>query len=154
MYFYTFNFKFFMILTLALLGIGLLYLMSGCCSPVDPEEVSPGKENPSFDLDIQPIFSSSCALSGCHNAGAASGLDLRTGQAYAQLVGISSSQDPLRKRIVAGDAQNSYLVIKIEGRQTTGSRMPLGRAPLSTEEIGTIRNWILLGAGDNLRFLR
>ncbi len=130
-------------------GFGLLYILTGCCYPVDPEDELPGIENPSFDQDIQPIFSASCALSGCHNAGAAGGLDLRTDRSYAQLVGITSSQDPTRERVDPGDAQNSYLVIKIEGRQSVGSRMPLGRSPLSAREIGTIRNWIGLGAEDN-----
>jgi hypothetical protein len=131
------------------MGFGLLYTLTGCCYPADPEDELPGIENPSFGQHIQPIFSVSCALSGCHNAGAAAGLDLRTDISYAQLVGAVSSQDSTRKRVDPGDAQNSYLVIKLEDRQSVGSRMPLGRSPLSTAEIGTIRNWIGLGADDN-----
>jgi hypothetical protein len=76
-------------------------------------------------------------------------LDLRAGRSYAQLVGVASTQDPSTLRVEAGDAQNSYLVIKIEGRQSIGSRMPLGRTSLSAEETGTVRNWIGLGAEDN-----
>jgi len=132
-----------------LFGFGLLYILAGCCYPVDPEEEQPGIEDPSFAEHIQPIFTASCALSGCHNAGAAAGLDLRSGLSYAQLVGVASSQRPSSRRVEPGDAQNSYLVIKIEGRQSVGSRMPLGGTPLSVEETGTIRNWIGLGAEDN-----
>ncbi|MFC2142714.1 hypothetical protein ACFLR7_07260 [Acidobacteriota bacterium] len=132
-----------------LFGFGLLYVLTGCCYPVDPDDEQPGIENPSFAQHIQPIFTASCALSGCHNAGAAAGLDLSTGMSYAQLVGITSSQDPSRERVDPGDAQASYLVVKIEGRQSEGSRMPLGRSPLSATEIDTIRNWINLGAEDN-----
>ena len=132
-----------------ILGYGLIWILTGCCYPVDPEDAQPGIENPSFTQDVQPIFTASCALSGCHNAGAAAGLDLRTDMSYAQLVGITSGQDPNRKRVDPGDAQVSYLVVKLEDRQSTGSRMPLGRTPLSSEEIGTIRNWIGLGAGGN-----
>jgi hypothetical protein len=132
-----------------LVGFGLLYILTGCCYPVDPDDAQPGIEVPSFRQDIQPIFSASCALSGCHNAGAAAGLDLRTDQSYAQLVGIASSQDATRKRVDAGDAQNSYLVIKLEGRQSVGSRMPFGRTALSEADIRTIRNWISRGADDN-----
>jgi hypothetical protein len=132
-----------------IMGFGLLYTLTGCCYPADPEDKLPGIENPSFKQDIQPIFSASCALSGCHNAGAAAELDLRTDMSYAQLVGGVSSQDSTRKRVDPGDAQNSYLVIKLEDRQPVGSRMPLGRLPLSAAEIDTIRNWIGLGADDN-----
>jgi hypothetical protein len=134
---------------LILVGFCLLNILAGCCYPVDPEEEQPGIEDPSFAQHIQPIFTASCALSGCHNAGAAAGLDLRAGRSYAQLVGVASTQDPSTLRVEAGDAQNSYLVIKIEGRQSIGSRMPLGRTSLSAEETGTVRNWIGLGAEDN-----
>ncbi len=72
--------------------------------------------DPSFSTDIQPIFTSNCALSSCHNSTAQEGLILLQGQAYANIVNVDSTQDtqrPVRKRVLPGDAANSYLIIKI-----------------------------------------
>jgi hypothetical protein len=105
--------------------------------------------DPSFSNDIQPIFTSSCALSGCHNSGAQAELILLQGQAYANIVNVDSTQDPTKKRVLPGDASNSYLVIKIEGNQTEGDRMPQGRSPLSSVRINNIKNWVDRGAKNN-----
>lgn len=108
--------------------------------------------DPSFSTDIQPIFTSNCALSGCHNNTAQEGLILLQGQAYANIVNVDSNQDtqqPVRKRVLPGDSANSYLVIKIEGNQTVGTRMPQGRSPLSSVQIQNIKNWIDRGAKNN-----
>ncbi|NIO49716.1 MAG: hypothetical protein GTN73_09830 [Candidatus Aminicenantes bacterium] len=108
--------------------------------------------DPSFSTDIQPIFTSNCALSGCHNSTAQEGLILLQGQAYANIVNVDSTQDtqqPVRKRVLPGDSANSYLVIKIEGNQTVGTRMPQGRSPLNSVQIQNIKNWIDRGAKNN-----
>ncbi len=107
------------------------------------------KENPSFSQDIQSIFNSNCTLAGCHDATAQAGLNLTQGQAYANIVNVDSTQDPSKKRVLPNDAENSYIVIKIEGRQTTGGRMPLNRNPLSSTQIQNIKNWINRGANNN-----
>jgi hypothetical protein len=49
-------------------------------------------------------------------------------------------------RVAPGDAQDSYLVIKLEGRQAAGSRMPLTGCCLDDIDIGNIRKWIDNGA--------
>ncbi len=110
---------------------------------------SPVKEDPSFASDIQPIFNQSCISSGCHGAGAPSGLVLLQGQSYANLVNAPSTQEPGKTRVIPYDAANSYLVIKLEGRQTNGGRMPLGGSPLNTNSIQNIKNWINRGAKNN-----
>ncbi len=122
-----------------------------CSSPEEPE---PPQEqpiaNPSFSQDIQAaIFNGSCSLSGCHNATASAGLNLTQGNAYNNLVNVNSTQDPTKTRVLPSDANNSYLVIKIEGRQTIGGRMPLNRTPLSGTKIQNIKNWINNGANNN-----
>jgi hypothetical protein len=43
---------------------------------------------------------------------------------------------------------NSYLVIKLEGRQTVGTRMPQAGS-LPTNALQNIKNWIDKGAKDN-----
>jgi hypothetical protein len=108
--------------------------------------------DPSFSTDIQPIFTSNCALSGCHNSTAQEGLILLQGQAYTNIVNVDSTQDtqrPVRKIVLPADAANSYLVIKIEGNQTVGDRMPQGRSALSSVRINNIKNWVNRGAKNN-----
>lgn len=117
-------------------------------SPSTPETETP-IENPSFAQDIQTIFNTSCAVSGCHNNTAEAGLNLSQGLAYANIVNVESTQVPSKKRVLPNDAQNSYLVEKIEGRQSVGSRMPLNRNPLTNTQIQNIRNWINRGAQNN-----
>ncbi len=105
--------------------------------------------SPSF-ASIQIIFSNNCAFSGCHSgASPAQGQDLTAGQAYANIVGISSTEVPGLQRIEPGNPDGSYLVQKIEGRAAVGSRMPLGRSPLSAQQIQDIRDWVSAGALDN-----
>ncbi len=106
--------------------------------------------NPSFVTDINPIFQArGCASGACHGSGAG-GLTLKASAAenYGQLVGVQAAGEPFQL-VAAGDAENSYLVIKIEGRQTSGTRMPRGGNPLDAVDRGNIRNWIDNGAPNN-----
>ena len=127
----------------------LIYFLVNCCSPEEPQNLSGGIENPSFTQDIQPIFTNNCALSGCHNNTASAGLNLEVTKSYAAIVNVSSSLEAQKIRVIPGNAQDSYLVLKIEDRQTEGARMPLGRSQLTISEINTIKNWIDKGAKDN-----
>ncbi len=118
-------------------------------TPDIPETVI---SDPSFSTVIQPIFSSNCAVSGCHNSTAEAGLNLSQGQALANLVNVDSTQDtqrPVRKRVLPGDATNSVLVIKIEANPPFGDRMPQGRSALSSVRIQNIKNWVDRGAKNN-----
>jgi hypothetical protein len=104
---------------------------------------------PSLSNDVQPLFTAQCALSGCHDVMAGSGeLVLLEGQAYSQLVNVSSILEPGRKRVLPGDPENSYLIMKLENRQSEGEAMPLGGS-LGAGEIQLIRDWIEKGAKDN-----
>lgn len=107
--------------------------------------------NPSFATDVQPIFNLSCTTSNCHGNNPNSGngfLDLRIGNAHGQLVNVAAVGES-GTRVTPGDAANSYLVIKLEGRQSGGASMPLGQPALDTALVQTIRNWIDQGAADN-----
>ena len=117
-----------------------------CKSASAPSE--PAKENPSFGSDIQSIFTASCASSLCHGAAASGGLILTSGQSYNQLVNVVSTGEPPKIRVIPGDAANSYLVIKIEGRQSVGGKMPSGGS-LNSVQIQNIKNWIGKGAANN-----
>jgi len=139
--------KIFLITTL----IPILIFFMGCSSSKSDggDGGDTVKPNPSFANDIQPIFSSSCALSSCHNSGSAqAGLNLTQGQAYANLVNVNSTQVPGLMRVLPSDADNSYIVIKLEGRQTVGGRMPLSGSITNTQ-LQNIKNWINNGAQNN-----
>ena len=132
--------------------LALSFILSSFCkkgTPTQPEPPVTVKDDPSFASDIQVVFTASCALSGCHNASASAGLNLSQGQAYNNLVNVLSTQEPPKVRVVPNDATNSYLVIKLEGRQTVGGRMPLGGSALNANHIQNIKNWINKGAKDN-----
>jgi hypothetical protein len=64
-------------------------------------------------------------------------------------VGVASTSEPGFLRVEPGDPDNSYVVIKLEGRQNVGARMPLGGAPMDGIDLENIRNWIAAGAQNN-----
>jgi hypothetical protein len=103
----------------------------------------------SFINEVQPIFTASCAVSGCHSGTTPSaGLNLGT-NAYSRIVNVSSGQRATLFLIKPLDPDNSYLIHKIKGNDISGSRMPLGRTPLTVEVIALIENWIRQGALNN-----
>lgn len=126
----------------------------GCSSdsPSEPDIEDPRvvKQNPSFATDIQEIFTrNGCATSGCHGGASGSGgLNLGASSAWDALVGVTATAEPI-PRVIPGNANDSYLVIRLEGRQTVGDRMPLGGTPLDDIDLTNVRNWIAQGAQRN-----
>jgi hypothetical protein len=103
-----------------------------------------------FAQHVQPVFTASCGLSGCHvGANPPDGLNLEEGQAYGYTVNISSAQMPALDRIEPGDPNASYLIRKLEGTSIVANRMPLEKPPLPRPVIDMIRRWISEGALDN-----
>lgn len=135
-------------ISLVVLAPAVLYYCGGS-SPTSPEPPTTVKDDPSFSSDIQAIFTQSCISSGCHGSAASAGLVLLQGQSYASLVNVASTQEPGRIRVIPNDAANSYLVIKLEGRQSNGGRMPPGGAALNANSVQNIKNWINQGAKNN-----
>ncbi|MHC4235926.1 MAG: hypothetical protein ACYSUQ_12485 [Planctomycetota bacterium] len=108
----------------------------------------------SFVNEVQPIFSNSCAFSGCHGgASPAMGMNLTAGQAYANIVDVASVQLPSMDRIEPGMPDLSYLIHKIQGTQASvggsGLQMPRGGTPLPQATIDLMRLWVTQGARDN-----
>ena len=143
----------------ALAPLLLLGFAAGCDEKLsDIAGPSPGLE-PTFSSIAQNIFASSdssgrVACTQCHtNQGRApaAGLILLPEVAYAQLVGVASVQKSGAVRVVPGDADNSYLVNKLEGRSDiVGQRMPRTAGPFLTEgQMLIIRRWIDQGAQNN-----
>jgi len=100
----------------------------------------------SFSDDVFAIIPANCST--CHTIGSRGGLNMGTAQtAYNNLVGVSAQGCAAEILVIAGDAENSYLIKKIEGRQPfgCGTRMPT-RGALDSASIGTFRSWIDGGA--------
>jgi len=98
-----------------------------------------------YTSEIQPIFNGRCI--GCHSGSSPpQGLKLDSANSFSNLVNVASHEVPSLKRVKPGDPGNSYLVQKIEGTASVGSRMPLGGSPLSADQIALIRRWISEGA--------
>jgi len=141
-----------------LYSAAILCLMLGACSGSDatgPDDDSNGSgvrqpiADPSFSQVIQALFEDrSCTAANCHGSGQSAGLDLRAGNSYGSLVNQPAQSEAGKIRVIPGNAQDSYIVIKVEGRQAVGSRMPVGGA-LDAVDITNIRNWINQGAKNN-----
>lgn len=108
------------------------------------------KTNPAFGADIVEIFTRrGCASGSCHGGGAG-GLTLSSNAAtsHGNLVGVASPTTG-EIRVIANDATNSYLVKKLEGTASAGSRMPIGGSALDNTDLTNIKNWINTGAPNN-----
>lgn len=109
--------------------------------PVDPSGGTPGECD--FPGAVQPIFTASCS---CHAGGQpAGGLSLATGESFAALVGVESSQAPGVLRVAAGEPDSSFLVEKLLPGPSVGQQMPIG-GMLAEGQIATITAWIAAGA--------
>jgi hypothetical protein len=109
--------------------------------------------NPQFAKDVQPIFSARCATSSCHTfATHQAGLNLAPGYAYDEIVNVPSVFRPSWKRIVPAKADSSFLIKTLlanDAEHPEIDRMPLGREPLTDNQIQTIINWVNQGAVRN-----
>jgi len=133
------------------LGLAAAALLLMGCEHADP--LDEGNQEATLTSIQTSIFNTNCALSGCHVGGSAvlpGSMDLRSGQAFSNIVGVASEQRPALNRVEPGDPDASYLVRKIEGGpDVMGSRMPSGRPNLSAAQIDLVREWIADGAEDN-----
>lgn len=133
----------------ALWTLPLLLFATGCRVNTP---ASPGGPV-SFAAQIQPIFDAECSY--CHHVdGFANriGVDmLLTPDATPQsLINQSSSLKPALTLVIPGDAADSLLFRMVSERKPpVGFRMPLFSSPLSSEDLGLLRDWINQGALDN-----
>jgi hypothetical protein len=126
--------------------LAVVFILAAVLAAVIRKPQGEVKEHPHYKADILPVFQNNCTLSGCHDAAGTAGLILLPEEAYSDLVGVKSLNEPEFIRVEPGDAENSYLIIKMEDRQSVGAHMPRGSGPLSDETIQTIKNWIDQGA--------
>ena len=125
------------IIVLAIIGTLVLTGCSKTTTLVLTPPVSQDTTTISFSADIQPIFTASCALSGCHVAGAKAP-NLSTGVAYLSLQNGGY--------VVAFDPDNSQLMLWLTGKKTPG--MPLGNSPDPVIN-AKVSAWISQGAKNN-----
>ncbi len=105
--------------------------------------------DPAFGAVIQDIFNRrGCASGSCHGTSERAGLNLTAGNAYANLVDVIATQAGVA-RVIPGNANDSYLIVKVEGRQTVGAQMPVGGAALDNIDLTNLKNWINQGAKNN-----
>lgn len=119
------------LITMCLLGL----LLTGC----DREDAV------SFSRDVKPILDQNCIE--CHQTGGsgteASGFSMET---FDDLM-KGTNFGPM---IVPGDAEGSNMLVLMEGRADPSISMPHGyREPVSTQDVQTIRLWIVQGARNN-----
>lgn len=96
-----------------------------------------GKETVSFSRDIAPLLMSNC--NGCHYNGTRNSGGLQF-DAFAGLIKGGDSGVALKPT----KPEESLLIKKLRG--TEGARMPMGRSPLSDEQIQLVATWIQEGA--------
>lgn len=140
----------------ARVGAVLLVILLGvvACGPRSTREgkATPqaGGETISAFQPVATILESSCATSACHSASRGAGqLVLAPDVARSNLVDVPSNQQESAILVVPGDPEASYLMAKLRGDEgIRGSRMPIGQAPLSEEEMATVSGWIADGAGE------
>ena len=104
-----------------------------------------GPLEPNFNSIQANVFDQVCEH--CHSgANAPVGLRLDAANSYANLVGVPSGERPNLRRVAPGDANNSYIIQKLEGTAGIGERMPAGLPALPQSDINVIRQWIANGA--------
>ncbi len=128
----------------------MLALMMLFACGVDPASDS-SADGPAMLSRVQSeIFTPSCAFSSCHGSsgGGAADLDLTEGAAWAEVVGVASSDAPDQTLVVPGDASASYLVQKCTpgAAGIVGDPMPDGGEGLEAERLALLTAWIDAGA--------
>ena len=126
-----------------------LALVVAACSP---QLVTPPKAV-TFAKDVRPFFVAKCIA--CHFAGAPTHLDLV--DPFNETEGVidreTSWRGPLRKQVVPGSPDESFLLAKIDGRAldvaTEGTPMPRQVERVTPAELAHIRQWIASGAAND-----
>ena len=130
----------------------LLFLLCACGKLKElPTEPGLGSEpidpTATFTRVQNEIFTPTCGAIGCHDTlGHQEGQILTVGRAYANTVGVPSTQMPSLLRVAPNDPANSYLYRKIAGAGITGDRMPQGGPYLTDAQTKLVRDWIRRGA--------
>lgn len=131
----------------------LLLLLSGC----KKEELPYAPPDGSYGLIYTKIFSTSCALSACHDGGAGAASPTLTGEPAFD--GLLNATPANSQAVNAGlmlvkpsDPDASFLYQKLIFDSTAfafGSEMPAGGLTLSADQVAFVRQWIAAGAPES-----
>jgi hypothetical protein len=131
------------------LTIFILSIVTGCTN--DKHEI-PAKL--SYPREVSSIILNKCATAGCHNtqsAGNAGGLDFSTWEKMFEGGRNGSSVIPF-------SVDYSYMLYFVNIYSDLGislePTMPYNEAPLSRNEVVTLRNWIAEGAPNSEGFVK
>ena len=118
----------------AVLGMGLI---SGCYyDEIIPDTSIYSGEQISFNVDIIPLFDSSCNASGCHNTGQVAP-DLTAGNAYNSLINDGY--------VDVANPESSELYQWVKGNRTT----PMPISGTDSKIVSSVLLWVEQGALDN-----
>ena len=129
-------------------------LVAACCpeGKTSDEGTADGAQAGSARLSTlqEEVLDRHC-VTDCHEGvNAASNLRLEREQTYRALVNQASQQLTGKIRVVPGDPESSYLIIKMEGGAgMVGVQMPRLAPPRPQSEINALRGWISRGAPDD-----
>jgi hypothetical protein len=135
------RFLWFLIVALA---ASLWVACSGSDDPVTPPGPGTVPDSVSFAKHVQPIYTSRCAISGCHVLpNPQAGLDLTKGAAYANTVNVPA-QHFTGTRVTPFDPANSILYLLVQD-----GLMPARGSRLTSVQVQIIKKWIDQGALNN-----
>jgi len=127
--------------------LALVMICLACPEPLAPP---PSGTANSFSASIAPILGQCTSCHRLQDEGQepAGGLVLEAQVAYGNLVNVRSTQAPDMDLVEPGRPDQSYLVHKITGSQSTvgGSGTQMPATQLSDREITLIQSWIIEGA--------
>ena len=137
---------------LAVLAATALACGESTTDPMEEEEEDTREilSDPSFATDINEIIQRrGCASGSCHGGGAGDmTLTASAAANFAAWVNVQAESEDFLL-VEPGNPDDSYVVIKVEGRQAVGLRMPRGGTALDNIDLTNLRNWISNGAPNN-----
>lgn len=137
-------------ITLSLVGIALL--ASACPGSIDnPDDFPELPECTDDDFNAEELFATSCGTSSCHDGAdpTRGNLDLISPGVFERLEGVASHECGDFLRVDPAEPDNSFLFLKITGRQGPGcgQRMPQVSF-LTNTQISCLQRWIRLNVAD------
>ena len=117
-------------------------------TPTTPTTPAVGNLTATLSSIQREVFNPACVV---HHgpSDAQADLDISEGLSFENLVNVASTQVGY-DLVTPNDAENSYLIHKLEGRAgIVGGRMPLGSSFLTDDAIDIIKQWINDGALNN-----